>query len=359
MRGIHDDDIVRILRHASIAKDAAKVEQKLLNIPSLSEALMRLHNERERKQFIEHLWKYIQIYLPDCPFEVTTTNRYTITSHEVAICARKFVGGGQEIKYLRGTLMPITDQEERDLKVAGKDFSIVVSSRNKALSLLLGPARFVNHDCSPNGQLVACRQEGIMAVAVRDINIGDEITVSYGEHYFDIGNCECLCLTCERALRNGWLSHVDSKTHSNDPMPILSNDASMESERHHARVPGDYTKKSKVGQRSGWVSCQVCMAGFVEPNSYHTRNECPRCQRHSILYESKWPETEKEGVMAANKRVIAHQNVCQLRHPVLAGRGTRLPLAWPSHGTEDSDDGQNKWATRRLTRELKGLRMSV
>lgn len=101
-------------------------------------------------------------------------------------------------------MVAITKEEEKDLDVTRKDFSIVMSSRKKTPSLFLGPARFANHDCNANGRLVTRGTEGMEVVAARDIEIGDEITVSYGDDYFGIDNCECLCQSCEEIPRNGW-----------------------------------------------------------------------------------------------------------------------------------------------------------
>ncbi len=61
----------------------------------------------------------------------------------------------------------------------------------------MGPARFANHDCDANARLMTTGQAGIEIIARRDIDVGDEITVTYGESYFGENNCECLCKTCE------------------------------------------------------------------------------------------------------------------------------------------------------------------
>ncbi|CAG8104122.1 unnamed protein product [Penicillium nalgiovense] len=219
-RGIHDDDIGRILLHDVIVdKDIPKAERKLLDIPGLKKYMTYLRSPREKEWFRRHLRKYIQMYLPDCPFEVTTTNRYIITQHEAAICARRFIKKGEEIKHLSGTLVSMTHEEELDLGLTRKDFSIVMSSRRKAPSFFLGPARFANHDCDANGSLTTRGNEGMSVLAMRDIHEGEEITVSYGEDYFGIDNCECLCHTCEIAVRNGWSSHVDTETNSRESSP--------------------------------------------------------------------------------------------------------------------------------------------
>ncbi|KAI0138604.1 hypothetical protein F4776DRAFT_619158 [Hypoxylon sp. NC0597] len=146
----------------------------------------------------------MQIYLPDCPFEVSSTNRYTIVTHEAAVTARKYIRRGQPIKYLSGIQVLITEKEEKELSKRKKDFSIVVSARNKCASLFMGPARFANHDCGANARLMTTGQAGIEIIAARDIDIGEEITVTYSENYFGVDNCECLCKTCEDNLVNGW-----------------------------------------------------------------------------------------------------------------------------------------------------------
>lgn len=219
MRGVHEDDVSRIVLHDIIVgKNVLGAEKKLLSLYGLKKYMEKLPNDREKEWFRRHLRKYIQIYLPECPFEVTTTNRYTITNHEAAVCARKFVKKGQEIKYLSGTLVAMTREEEKDLDLNRKDFSIVMSSRRKTPSLFLGPARFANHDCDANGRLMTKGPEGMQVMATRDIDVGEEITVSYGDDYFGIDNCECLCFTCEKAVRNGWAPPVDSEQTANTPV---------------------------------------------------------------------------------------------------------------------------------------------
>ncbi|KAE8352983.1 histone-lysine N-methyltransferase set9 [Aspergillus coremiiformis] len=569
VRGIHDDDVARILLHdVIVAKDAPKAEKQLLAMSGMKKYLAKLQSDREKEWFRRHLRKYIQMYLPDSPFEVTTTNRYTITEHEAAIGARKFIKQGQEIKYLSGTLVPMTREEEQELDLKRKDFSIVMSSRRKTPSFFLGPARFANHDCNANGRLVTRGSEGMQVVATRDIYTGEEITVSYGDDYFGIDNCECLCLTCERAVRNGWAPHVDSGEQSskvstpalndevmssdsllsprkrkhpsdsdseispsstprkrtkftpqssklrsavsladfapaldNPPLPTgtqivleatsikkdadepangavvevsqttatdcdsspsletddsqrsststtptsvgdvkikmedpvdaslpgsapvatarltpsatdqprdsrlsLGNESdvlselsdlvemddklaataqkpkrprgsrwrrsvvpSVEEESHRARVPGDYTKTSKLLAQAydRWVECQTCYAWFVQQNSYLTRRECPRCERHSMLYGFRWPKTDKEGSMDDEERVMDHRTVHRFLYPEEEARVSRKDrgvsfgvtptpeLSEPRTETEDSEACGNTRASRRRTRSLR------
>lgn len=204
-RGVKEEEIAKIIQnHLVVDPNVETAESKLLATDGLRKFHDALKTTKEKDDFRAHLRRYMQMYLPDCPFEVSSTNRYTIVSHEAAVTARKFIKRGQPIKYLSGIQVLITEKEEKELSKRKKDFSIVVSARNKCASLFMGPARFANHDCGANARLMITGQAGIEIIAARDIEVGDEITVTYSENYFGVDNCECLCKTCEDNLVNGW-----------------------------------------------------------------------------------------------------------------------------------------------------------
>ena len=203
-RGVQEETVCAILRESVIwEKDAQAAHKQLLELSGVAKYYRGLKSEDEKEHFERHLRKYINIYLPDCPFEVATTNRYTITTAEACVKARRTIKRGEMVKYLTGIQVEMTEKEEEELS-SRTDFSIVLSSRRKRPSLFLGPARFANHDCDSNARLNTSGPHGIHIVAVKEILPGDEITVTYGDDYFGIDNCECLCATCESMQRNGW-----------------------------------------------------------------------------------------------------------------------------------------------------------
>ena len=202
---MREDEIAKIVQDELVVnKDLDGAEKKLLATDGMRRFMNGLKTDKEKEDFRRHLRRYAQIYLPDCPWEVNTTNRYTIVTHEAAIIARRYIRRNESIKYLSGIQVNITPEEEKEIAVRKKDFSIVVSSRNKCTSLFMGPARFANHDCNANAKLVTTSHAGIEIIATRNIDVGDEITVTYGDNYFGEDNCECLCQACEDGMRNGW-----------------------------------------------------------------------------------------------------------------------------------------------------------
>ncbi|EXJ93138.1 histone-lysine N-methyltransferase SUV420H [Capronia epimyces CBS 606.96] len=226
IRGIKEDDVPRILLHKVIVdKDLGAAEKALLALPGLKRYKKSLRSKPEQDHFLSHLRKYIAMYQTDCPWEVSTTNRYTITTYEAAVTARRRIKQGDSVKYLTGTLVPLTTEESADLDLTNRNFSIVVSSRKKNSLIFLGPARFANHDCDANGRLVTRGPDGMEVVAMKNIEVGDEITVSYGDDYFGPSNIDCLCHTCEVLERNGWTSKaaiLEPGSHASTPARDLA-----------------------------------------------------------------------------------------------------------------------------------------
>lgn len=244
-RGISEDTVTTILLHdVIVAKDPQKAEKSLLKLPGLRKFVERLRTDREKEDFRRHMRKYINIWLPDCPWEVSTVNRYTIVTQEAAATARRAIRRGDTIKYLSGNLVAMTPEEEKDLDLTRRDFSIVMSSRKRTPSLFLGPARFANHDCNANARLVTSGTEGMQVIAVRDIDVDEEITVTYGEDYFGLQNCECLCRSCEMEGRNGWTTRGRSGTPSGMSTPNLEDEIKPEG-------PYSFRRKRKYGSLPG------------------------------------------------------------------------------------------------------------
>lgn len=164
-----------------VENDPATAEKELLALEGLKRFSNNLKTEPEKRDFQQHLRRYVNIYLNDCPWEVSTTNRYTLVTQEAAVTARRDIKKGEVVKYLCGVQVQLTEEEEELIKSKAKDFSIVVSSRSKTASLFLGPARFANHDCNANARLKTTGPNGMEIVAYQKISEGEEVTVSYGK----------------------------------------------------------------------------------------------------------------------------------------------------------------------------------
>ena len=240
-RGLSEDDITKILLHDVICqRDVAKAEARFLKLPGLRKFAERLRHKKEKDDFAKHLRKYINMWSTDCAFEVCTTNRYTINTHEAAVKARREIKKGEVIKYLCGTLVAITPNEEKELDLTRRDFSIVMSSRKRTPSLFLGPARFANHDCNANARLNTVGLDSMQVVATRHIAMDDEITVTYGEDYFGKDNCECLCATCESLCRNGWTP----------PSPQSARQSATPAIHSEPDTPYHFRRKRRLGDSS-------------------------------------------------------------------------------------------------------------
>lgn len=254
-------DIISALKGVATRRDVHGTVCQLLGVLSRSGRLSQLPKPVHFKIQLE---SFVQIYLPDCPFDITSTHQYSVP--EACVTARKPISRGEKIRYLGGYLVPLTEKEEQDLHDTGRNFSIAFSNRSGYPSLFLGPACFVNHDCDGNAGLHPAG-DGIQIVATRYISIGEEVTVKYGNNYFGKDNCDCLCATCESMGRNGWAAR-STRSVRRDMQATLYN-------------KGRRLRTLRTRDKSAAKSvCKDCKS---------RRSTCSRCQWHWKMYGVRWP----------------------------------------------------------------------
>jgi SET domain-containing protein len=94
----------------------------------------------------------------------------------------------------------LTPEQADRLEARGARFMFEV---NKRLTIDGSPrwnvARYINHSCKPNAEPVG-RDRGIVIVALRRIEPGEEITYDYGKEYLDyfLQKSGCRCDHCRR-----------------------------------------------------------------------------------------------------------------------------------------------------------------
>ena len=99
----------------------------------------------------------------------------------------------------RGRL--ITNEESARREAKGAKFMFEVN-RHMTIdgSSRRNLGRYLNHSCRPNAEPMLRRPHGIYFRALRAIAPGEEITIDYGEEYFDlfIEPNGCRCAACGR-----------------------------------------------------------------------------------------------------------------------------------------------------------------
>jgi hypothetical protein len=117
--------------------------------------------------------------------------------------ATKTIKKNAYIATYRGPVIPDEEAERREARGARYMFEL-----NKRWTIDGSPrwnkARYINHSCRPNARPVG-RKGGIVIIAEREIEPGEEITYDYGkqylEYFLDTGGCKCAACRRKRALR--------------------------------------------------------------------------------------------------------------------------------------------------------------
>ncbi|KAI8143776.1 hypothetical protein BJV82DRAFT_656721 [Fennellomyces sp. T-0311] len=154
---------------------------------------------KQRQEFVQHMKRYLYMYMPNAGYEISDTRRYKDHGKKVEACliATKDFHVGDELRLCTGMIANLNPSEDAMLRKGQKDFSIMWSTRKGCSCLFLGPARFVNHDCDSNCKFISLGQSSVTFKVVKEIRCGEELTVFYGNHYFGENNNECRCATCE------------------------------------------------------------------------------------------------------------------------------------------------------------------
>ncbi|WVQ97338.1 hypothetical protein IAU59_004449 [Kwoniella sp. CBS 9459] len=252
------DEVLSIVKETVTKGNTPGCMQRLQEFHLIKSHLDSKLTLTQRERFISHLRRYLLIYQPNSRIELHLTSRYSfITGHtELAVLATKPLSPSEVVSELQGSVVPLPDQWRTEMEIgedfaveaAGeetdsesddddsvsltssatrrdkgkgrevdggrkgqrrsdrtkrRDFSIVWSGLKRCYQLFLGPARFLNHDCNPNVELLRQGKHVTFRVT-KPIRIGEELTTFYGENYFGRGNIECLCLTCEQAGKGGF-----------------------------------------------------------------------------------------------------------------------------------------------------------
>nr|ODN98688.1 hypothetical protein L204_02652 [Cryptococcus depauperatus CBS 7855] len=313
------EDVLNVVRETITKGNLQGAMQKLQEFGLFQQHIQDKMTVNQKERFVQHLRRYLLPLLPTSRLEIYLTNRYTfVTGHaELAVFATRPLAPGLVMHELQGSVVPLPQEwkEEMDIgddlavEAAGeeneeeddggsmgltpvardrksvieekkqgqrrsdrtkrRDFSIVWSGLKQCYQLFLGPARFINHDCDPNVELL--RQGKYVTFRVtRPIKIGEELTTFYGENYFGKGNIECLCLTCEQKGNGGFTTNPKQSSCQGQDRGSRSTSVEPSLSRHGSSFTVDYRTQSRDPsslRNESQIKSEICFDGDRKGNS--------------------------------------------------------------------------------------------
>lgn len=78
-RGVREEEITSIIQqHLVVQPNLQTAEDKLLATNGLGKFYRALKTDAEKEDFRRHMRRYMQIYLPDCPYEVAADRKSVV-----------------------------------------------------------------------------------------------------------------------------------------------------------------------------------------------------------------------------------------------------------------------------------------
>ncbi|WFD29633.1 [histone H3]-lysine(4) N-trimethyltransferase [Malassezia sp. CBS 17886] len=291
----------------------------------------------QQRVFESHIRRYLQAYLPHAGFEYAVTHRYKTArlQHlraldkaaphpaaapisgtapgraDLCVLATRAFEPDDIITHCTAALRDLSRSEDEALREEAqharsadlrrghaapqRDFSIIRSSRRKCSQLLLGPARFINHDCEPNAEFRRASQH-LSIRCIRPIAPNEEITTYYGENYFEARNRECMCASCEALGAGFFASHAQWHAAPDGADAGPSSTAGRTLRPRAVRAPDEARARRRARHVMGdpdaagdVCACATCHDEFRAPEKWWTPDECLRCERHYKLFKCDWP----------------------------------------------------------------------
>ncbi|RXK34854.1 hypothetical protein M231_07891 [Tremella mesenterica] len=256
------EEVMSIIKETVVSGNTSAAMSRLQEFHLIRNHLEAKETDSQRERFVQHLRRYLLPLQPNSRIDIHTTSRYSaVTGHtELAVFATRPLAVGTVVSELQGSVVPLPDEwrQELDLgdefalraaaeeeagsddeadsqereasrKFQGKakmqneiprrqrrsdrtrrrDFSIVWSGLKNCFQLFLGPARFINHDCSPNVELLRQGHH----VTFRTIQPNGGFFISWLMSSSKLTS-DSLCLTCEIAGKGGFTIKESSLSRS-------------------------------------------------------------------------------------------------------------------------------------------------
>lgn len=199
--------VVKLTKHVSHKfKTIMDNFQRQENIKSTVSQIMQILVEEKLLYQLNIPWlkwmtNFLEMYLnclkSSAKVSIKICSEYSLDNYQgLKVVALEVIQKNDIIQSIYGHYSKISKHEENILALSAKDFSIMYSARTRSPMLLLGVIAFINHSCTPNCAYKSLDGGKATLVALKTINVNEELTCFYSPCYFGENNVECECQSC-------------------------------------------------------------------------------------------------------------------------------------------------------------------